>query len=254
MKWHNLRYLSIVGGFALLLSGCGIDGQSTTPQNSYKETKSMVIDILKSDEGKKAIEEALLGESSSSEGSSSSSGTSSSGGSSQSSGSGNSASTSGVKILSTRSSTEDIRMAVKDTLSSPEYKKEFEEIMKDPKFAGEFAKVVNSQSKQIHMQLIKDPTYQKSMEDMLKSPEMTKMLLQLTQTTDYRKQTMSVMQEAMQNPIFRMEVMELLKSVVKEELEPKQSEGAGGAQSKKEESKKEGSSSGEGNEGTGGGS
>lgn len=249
MKWHNLRYLSIVGGFALLLSGCGVDGQSAAPQNSYKETKSMVIDILKSDDGKKAIEESLLGESSLSSGSSGSSENSSSGG-----GSGSSASASGVKILSTRSSTEDIRTAVKDTLSSPEYKKEFEEIMKDPKFAGEFAKVVNSQSKQIHMQLIKDPTYQKSMEDMLKSPEMTKMLLQLTQTADYRKQTMSVMQEAMQNPIFRMEVMELLKSVVKEELEPKQSEGAGGAQSKKEESKKEGSSGGDGNEGTGGGS
>ncbi|WP_275896873.1 GerD family protein, partial [Klebsiella pneumoniae] len=80
------------------------------------------------------------------------------------------------------------------------------------------------------MELIKDPTYQKSMEDMLKSPEMQKMMLELTQSADYRKQTMSVMQEAMQNPLFRMEVMTLLQSVVKEELQPKQSKGAGGAQ------------------------
>ena len=239
LKWHNMRLLCMVGGLALFLSGCGSDNQSAAPQGSYKEMKTMVIDILKSDEGKKAMEEALTGESSSSQGSSSEAA------------SGNTSKGSGIKILTSKSSSDEIRVAVKDTLSSAEYKKEFEEIMKDPKFAGEFAKVVNSESKQIHMELIKDPSYQKSMEDMLKSSEMTKMLLQLTQTADYRKQTMSVMQEAMQNPIFRMEVMELLQSVVKEELQPKQSEGAGGDQSKKDQSKSQGGGGEEGGGGSG---
>lgn len=238
-----MRLLCMVGGLALFLSGCGSDNQSAAPQGSYKEMKTMVIDILKSDEGKKAMEEALTGESSSSQNSSSEAA------------SGKTSKGSGIKMLTSKSSSDEIRVAVKDTLSSPEYKKEFEEIMKDPKFAGEFAKVINSESKQIHMELIKDPTYQKSMEDMLKSPEMTKLLLQLTQTADYRKQTMSVMQEAMQNPIFRMEVMELLQSVVKEELQPKKSEGAGGDQSKKNQSKSQGGGEeGGGGSGTGGSS
>lgn len=248
LKWHSIKSLCIAGGLALLLSGCGSDNQSAAPQGSYKETKTMVIDILKSDEGKKALEEALLGESSSGQSSSTEAGSGS-----ETSGTGNTSKAIGIKMLTSQSSSDEIRLAVKDTLSSPEYKKEFEEIMKDPKFAGEFAKVVNSQSKQIHMELIKDPSYQKSMEDMLKSPEMTKMLLQLTQTSDYRKQTMSVMQEAMQNPIFRLEVMELLKSVVKEELQPKQSEGAGGAQEKKDQSKSQGGKKEEGDTGGGGG-
>lgn len=118
-------------------------------------------------------------------------------------------------------SSDQIRMAVKETLIAPEYKKELEKIMTDPKFAGDFAKAVNSQSKQMHMDLIKDPTYQKSVSEIMKSPEVMKMFLDLTKTPDFRKQSMTVMQEAMQSPLFKMEVMELLKSVVQEQLQPK---------------------------------
>lgn len=56
---------------------------------------------------------------------------------------------------------------------------------------------------------------------MLKSPELTKMYMDLTKTPEYRKQSMTVMHDAMQNPIFRLEVMNLLKTVVQEELQPK---------------------------------
>lgn len=117
--------------------------------------------------------------------------------------------------------TEQIRIAVKDTITAPEYQKEIEKIMTDPQFAGEFAKAINTQSKELHLQLIKDPTYQKSVEEIMKSPEMMKMFLDLTKTSDYRKQSMTIMQEAMQNPLFRMEVLDLLKTVVQEELQPK---------------------------------
>lgn len=200
-------------GLALILSSCGGEQSSSSSQTSYKEMKTMVVDILKSEEGKKAVEEAL---------SSPSSGSEEGGG--------------GSGVLSMRmmplQTTEDIRTAVKDTLIAPEYQKEIEKIMTDPKFAGDFAKAINSQSKDLHLQLIKDPEYQKAVAGIMKSPETMKMFLDLTQTADYRKQTMSVMQETMQNPLFRMEVLELLKSVVQEELRPKveKKEGGGGEQ------------------------
>lgn len=90
--------------------------------------------------------------------------------------------------------TEDIKTAVKDTLTAPEYQKEIEKIMTDPKFAGDFAKAIQSQSKELHLQLIKDPTYQKSVEEIMKSPEMMTMFLNLTKTPDYRKQSMKTIQ------------------------------------------------------------
>jgi spore germination protein D len=186
----------------LALTACGGEtSSSSTAQPSYKETKTLVVDILKSDEGKKALQEAL---------------------SSPPTGGGEGG---GTNVLSTKmlplQTTEDIRLAVKDTLTAPEYQKEFEKIMTDPQFAGDFAKAINGQSKQLHMQLIKDPTYQKSVTEIMKSPEMMKMFLDLTKTPDYRKQTMTIMQETMQNPLFRMEVLDLLKTVVQEELRPK---------------------------------
>ncbi|AWP25587.1 MULTISPECIES: spore germination lipoprotein GerD [unclassified Paenibacillus] len=218
MKWPLFRLCFIVFVAAMVLTACGAE-QSSSPQLGYKEIKSMVVDILKTDEGKKAVEEAL---------GSGSGGTSSSG-------------SMGMRMISAQSG-EQIRTAVKDTLVSDEYKKEIEKIMTDPKFAGDFAKAINSESKQLHMQLIKDPTYQKAIQDMLKSPDVMKSFLELTNTPDYRKQSMTVMQEAMQNPLFRMEVLELLKSVVKEELQPKV------------EKKKQGEGQAQGEQGSGGGS
>lgn len=202
MRRASVRHIGIALSFILVLTACGSEQSSGSSQQfSYKEMKTMVVDILKSEEGKKAVEEAI----------SSSSGTSSGG-----------TGTSGlISMQSIPQANEQIRVAVKDTITSPEYKKEIEKVMTDPKFAGDFAKAISSQSKQLHLQLIKDPTYQKSVQEIMKSPEMMKMFLDLTKTADYRKQTATVMQETMQNPLFRMEVLSLLKSVVQEELQPK---------------------------------
>ncbi|SEU31019.1 spore germination lipoprotein GerD [Paenibacillus sp. NFR01] len=221
MKWRLLWPGGLALSLALTLTACGSDQSgSSSGQPSYKEMKTMVVDILKSDDGKKAIEEALTTPSSGSEG----------GGSSGIS----------MKMMPLQTS-EQIRTAVKDTLTAPEYQKEIEKIMTDPTFAGDFAKAINKESKELHLQLIKDPSYQKSVEEIMKSPEMMTMFLNLMKTSDYRKQSMTIMQDAMQNPLFRMEVLDLLKTVVQDELQPKvqkkgedkqgQGEGGGGGDS-----------------------
>ncbi|MNO61263.1 Spore germination protein GerD precursor [compost metagenome] len=241
MKWLGYRwFLCILLIFTL--TACGSEQSSSSSSGGgYKETKSMVVDILKTDEGKKAIYEALSSpQSQSSEGGGGSEG---SGSESSSSSSGGGGGGTGIKMLMTPQSSDQVRMAVKDTITSPEYKKEIEKIMTDPQFAGDFAKAISSQNKQLHLDLIKDPTYQKSINDMLKSPEMMKMFLDLTKTSDFRKQSMTVMQEAMQSPIFKLEVMQLLKTVVQQQLEPKVEKSGGG----------ESDQGGEGGEGKSGG-
>lgn len=237
MKWPLFRLCIIFCGAALLLTACGSDQGYSSQQLGYKEIKSMVVDILKTDEGKKAVEEALKGDSGGPSGGSS---------------------TMNMNMIKAQSG-EQIRTAVKDTLVSEEYKKELEKIMTDPQFAGDFAKAISSETKKLHMQLIKDPTYQKSVQDIMKSPEVMKSFLDLTKTPDYRKQSMTVMQEAMQNPLFRMEVLQLLKTVVKDELQPKvEKEGQqGGGQEGQEggqgENKETGGGGSEGGGGAGGG-
>jgi spore germination protein D len=220
MKWRFIGSVGLALGFVMALTACGSEqSSSSSGQGSYKEMKTMVIDILKSDEGKKAVEESLSNSSSSG--------------------------TSGMSMkMMPLQTTEEIKTAVKNTLTAPEYQKEIEKIMKDPKFAGDFAKAIQSQSKDLHLQLIKDPTYQKSVEEIMKSPEMMTMFLNLTKTPDYRKQSMKTIQESMQTPLFRMEVLNLLKKVVQEELEPKE----------KKEKGSTGGQSGDKQESSGGGS
>lgn len=182
---------------------------------SYKEVKSMVIDILGSEEAQKAMEKASTAQ--------------------------YGESTLQMKSM-TPSDQAQVRIAVKDVLTAPEYKTVLEAIMRDAKFAGEFAKAVSKDNKQIHKDLMKDPTYQKELVDMFKTPEMMKILSESIKTPDVRKVIMSSVTESMENPLFKLEIMKLLQSVVKEELTPK---------TEKKEEKKEGQSEDKGGEGGG---
>jgi len=177
-----------------LLSACGQQSSDGGNQMSYKEIKSMVVDILASEEAIQAIEKAQT-----------SRGT-------------------GLKALSLQDQ-EQLRVTVKNVLTSPEYAKELERIMTDPKFAGEFAKAINETNKEIHKELMKDPSYRKDLISVLKEPEMQTMFLEATKTNEYRTQMMNAVQEAIQSPLFKLEIMKMLQSVVKEELDPLRKKG-----------------------------
>lgn len=107
MKWRALWSGGLALGLAITLTACGGEQSSSSSggQGGYKEMKTMVVDILKSDEGKKAVEEALSTPSSD-EGGGGSGGVS-------------------MKMMPMQT-TEQVRIAVKDTLTAPEYQKEIE--------------------------------------------------------------------------------------------------------------------------------
>lgn len=195
-KW---ALITVAAALVLLMTGCGSEssGGGSNQQASYKDLKSMVIDILKTEDAQKALQESSQ---------------SLSGYSAQSS-----------KLLSIKDQ-EEVRLAVKDVLISPDYDKVIKKLMSDTRFAGEFAKAVNKQNKDIHKELIKDPSYQAEMVKVMKTPEMDKMILEVLQSSQYRKEVMSLMQESMQNPLFRLEVLDLMKTAVQEELKPKPDE------------------------------
>ncbi|MDK8184207.1 spore germination lipoprotein GerD [Paenibacillus sp. UMB4589-SE434] len=198
----------------LLVTSCDQDQQASSNQMDYKELKTMVVDILKTEEGQKAIQEAQ-------------------------------GSTNTVQMQSMNmQQQEQVRLAVKDTLVSPDYHKVLEQVMKDPKFAGEFAKAISKENKQLHKELIKDPSYQKSVGDILKSPDTMKAYLDAMKSPEYRKQMMTLMKDAMNSPMFKLEVMEIMSKVVKEELQPKEEKSKGDGQNS-ESGEESGSSGGD---------
>ncbi|MEC0229818.1 spore germination lipoprotein GerD [Paenibacillus alba] len=220
-KLQVLPFISI----ALLLSSCGSDNssQGQSQANTYKEQKTMVLDILKSDDGKKAISAAnrsiMNGDV----------GTNSIAGQSQ------------IKLLSANESLQ-LQMAVKDVLTAKENNMFLTDMMKDPKFAGDFAKAIQKETKQMFKELLKDPEYQKSLVDVMKNPDYEKMMLDVMKTASYRQQMMTVMEESIQSPLFRSHMVDLLKSAIAQQSKPdqmptaksadKKSGGGGGGESK----------------------
>lgn len=196
----RIRWSLFLSIFALtfVLASCGAESSGGGQQTlSYKDMKSMVIDILKTEDAQKALQESAQQQT---------------GYSAQQS-----------KLLSVQDQ-EEVRLAIKDVISSPDYDKVIKKLMTDTRFAGEFAKAVNKENKTIHKELIKDPQYQAELLKTFNNPEMEKMILEVLKSAQYRKEVMSLMQESMQNPLFRLEVLELMKAAVKEELQTKPDE------------------------------
>jgi spore germination protein D len=217
IRWlYAMPTILLVG----LLTSCGTDSSSSSSQGgSYKETKTMVLDILKSDDGKKAIKSASQG---------------SGEGSSQAQGKDKSQ----IKLLSTGDSAQ-LQLAVKDVLTADQNNKFLQEMMKDPKFAGDFAKAIQSQTKQMYKDLLKDPEYQKQVMDLMKNPEYEKMVLDTMKSAQYRQQMMTVIQESMQSPLFRADMVNMMQTAMKQQSLPGQSSGSsssGGGGSDKEKS------------------
>ncbi|MBD0384584.1 spore gernimation protein [Paenibacillus sp. WST5] len=216
--------------FAVLLSSCGTDNQpqGQTQGNMYKDTKSMVLDILKSEDGKKAISTAnrsiMMGEV----------------------GAKGVAGQSQIKLLSANESLQ-LQMAVKDVLTAQENNKFLTDMMKDPKFAGDFAKAIQKDTKQMFKELLKDPEYQKALVDVMKNPDYEKMTLDVMKTAPYRQQMMTVMQDSLQSPLFKAQMVELLKSAIEQQSKPEEMPTA-----KKDKKKEQGGGEG-GGEGGGGG-
>jgi spore germination protein D len=178
----------------ILMTSCGSGNSSSQGQQGqgYKDTKTMVLDVLKTTEGQKAIQEA-----------------------------GHAQQDKSITLLSTGQG-QQIQLAVKDILTQDTGSKMLEKTMTDPKFAGQFAKAIESNTKQLHKDLMKDPEYQKSMLEVMNNPEFQKILTTTMKSTVYRQQTMNVIQESMKSPLFKMQLMELLKKVVEEGVTPKE--------------------------------
>jgi spore germination protein D len=170
----------------------------------------MVLDILKSDDGKKAIKDAndsVILENGKEK----------------------------VSILSTNETLQ-LQTVVKDVLTDKNTTQFLTNMMKDPKFAGDFAKAIQKENKQLQKDLMKDPDYQKQVIDLMKTPDYESVVLDTMKAPQYRQQMMSVIQESMQSPLFKVEMIELLKKAVEEQLKAQTQSLGGGTSAAKSKS------------------
>ncbi|KZE68200.1 spore gernimation protein GerD [Fictibacillus phosphorivorans] len=184
------------------LSGCAQEAQGSS-QVDYEATKKMLVDLLKTDEGKKAIKE----------------------------------------VLSDKEIQQDIlidqqviKQTIEQQLLSEKGQKFWQTLFKDPKFSVAFAKSMRKEHEKLMKDLIKDPQYQAEVMKIMQNPQMAQKLLGLVDTQPVRKEMKRVMLETFDSPIVQAQIQEMLKKAAHEEIDQsisnKEKEATGGQESK----------------------
>lgn len=187
-KRITLVILSLLGIF---LTSCAAN-ETKGNDVSYEETKKMIVDILKTDEGKKALQDVLSDE---------------------------------QFKQQMMMNQEETKKAIEETLVSEKGKKFWEQQLKDEKFAQSFAKSMQKPFEDLMKGLMNDPEYQKKMMELLQNPEMEKNFSKVMKSNEMRSHYQKLIQEAFENPMFKAEIFDMLKKIADEQLNAQSQEG-----------------------------
>ncbi|GAE93684.1 spore germination protein GerD [Gracilibacillus boraciitolerans JCM 21714] len=194
----------------LLLTSCGGSSNEIKENGDYEGTKKMVADILKTDEGKKAITEVLASDDMQQ-----------------------------TYVIDSKI----IKEAVTETLSSDKGKEYWTKMFQDPKFVESFALALQDQQEEVIKNLMSDSEYQKKLMEVLNNPEMEKQTLTLLTSQQFRAHLEKVMEETFDSPMFKAKLSDLILNAAKE-MKPKSegengssggSEGGGGGQEQQQQ-------------------
>ena len=168
-----------------LTTSCAQDQASSTGGKlDYEETKKMVVDILKTDDGKKALQEVLSDEKLKEQ-----------------------------LVLDHKVVTETVQNTLTSEKGIEFWKKTFE----DPKFAESIAKTMQKENEQLLKNLMNDPEYRGKMIEVLKDPELGKEVTTLLKSNEYREHVKQVVTETLESPLYQTKIQELLLKAAEEQ-------------------------------------
>jgi spore germination protein D len=187
----RVYFLSLIGALLLFISACG--GEAAPKETDYDTTKKMVVDILQTEDGKKALGEILADEKMQQK----------------------------LVIDSTT-----VKKSIDETLTSEKGAEMWKKLFEDPKFVETFYKSVEEDQKKLMKSLMNDSEYQKQMMDLLKNPEMTDATIQALKSQQFRAHLEETIQQTLESPLFQAKIQEILLKAAEEQS--KGSQGGGG--------------------------
>ncbi|WP_035445613.1 spore germination lipoprotein GerD [Bacillus sp. UNC41MFS5] len=167
----------------VFLTSCSSNESSGGGQVDYEQTKKMVVDILKTDDGKKALQEVM--------------------------------SSDGMKekLVMDQKVVSD---TIQQTLTSDKAKDYWKETFSDPKFAQSVSKNLKSENKKLLKELMNDPEYRGMMIEVFKEPEIQKEMADALKSKEYRAHLQKVITETVDSPLFKAKIQELLLKAAEE--------------------------------------
>lgn len=178
-----------------LAAGCG-GGNLEAAQPDYDQTKKMMVDILKTDEGKKAIKEIMADEEIR------------------------------QQLVMDQKAVND---TIEKTLTSEKGQDFWKKSFQDPKFAEAMAKSMKKQNEDLLKDLMKDPEYQGMVMDILKDPVFQKDLAQALKSKEFREHMQQVVADTINSPLYRAQLEDMLMKAAAETKEKKEKGGGGGS-------------------------
>ncbi|MBS2967371.1 spore gernimation protein GerD [Metabacillus sp. KIGAM252] len=208
----QLILLLMISALAIGMNGCAPKAEGASEMD-YEKTKKMVVDILKTDEGKTALQEVLKDDQ--------------------------------MKqnlVMDQKMVSETITK----TLTSKQGMEFWTKIFEDPKFSEAFAQSLQKEHEKVIKQLMTDPDYQKMMIEILQNPEMEKQIGTVIKSQESRKYIQEVITETLTSPLYKTKMQDALLKAAQQMGQ--QSDGSGG----QEQGGASGGSSGESGGGSGG--
>ena len=182
----------------LVLSSCSSSNESSGGgQVDYDQTKKMVVDILKTDDGKKAIQDVMADDKMKEK-----------------------------LVMDQKVVTDTISQTLTTDKAIDFWKKTFS----DPKFAQGVAKNMRSENEKLLKDLMNDPQYRGMMIEVFKEPEIQKEMADALKSKEYREHLQTVISETVESPLFKAKIQELLLKAA-EETKTKTSSKSGGQSS-----------------------
>lgn len=161
---------------SILLTACAA-GETGAEKMDYDQTKKMIVDILKTDEGKKAIKDIMADQEMKDH------------------------------LIMDQTTVTD---TVEKTLTSDKGKDFWKKSFKDPKFAEAVAKSMKSENEKILKDLMKDPEYQGMMMDVMRDPELQKDVTQVLKSKEFREHLQEVVAETFESPLYKARIQDVL--------------------------------------------
>ncbi|MED1205620.1 spore germination lipoprotein GerD [Heyndrickxia acidicola] len=168
-----------------ILSACAGASSSGQPMD-YDQTKKMMVDILKTDDGKKAIKDIMTDSQLKQE------------------------------LIMDQAVVTD---TIKNTLTSEKGTEFWKKAFNDPKFSEAMAKGMKTENEALLKKLMKDPDYQKMMLDILKDPDYQKTMASLLKSKDYRQYLQSSILETVDSPLFKTKLEDAISKSAKKPSE-----------------------------------
>lgn len=186
--------------FSTILIGC-MDGESKEKETDYEATKKIVVDILQTEDGRKAIQEAIHDEEMKKE----------------------------LVIQS-----DIVKQSINELLNSTDGAKVWAEFFNDTTFAESFIKSTEESQMELYKKLMYDPDFQKQMLALLQNPEITNQIMTTMKSQQFREHLAETIEQIINSPLFLAEMEKVLLKAVEEEKKEAES-----SEKEKEESKEE---------------